>query len=115
MNQSTNEPLNLSTNQPRPGGAFYMSDYLQVSIPVENEEQREILIAELISIGVDSVEEEARILKAFVPDSLCDEKLIAEIIRRHQLEYRIESLPTKNWNEEWEKNFDPVVIGDFCW
>jgi ribosomal protein L11 methyltransferase len=91
-----------------------MSEYLQVSIPVENEEQREILIAELISIGVDSFEEEARILKAFVPDSLWDEKLIAAIIRRHQIEYRIEPLPTKNWNEEWEKNFEPVMIGNFC-
>jgi ribosomal protein L11 methyltransferase len=32
----------------------------------------------------------------------------------HESRFDIESLPVKNWNEEWEKNFDPVVVDDFC-
>lgn len=27
---------------------------------------------------------------------------------------QIESVPDKNWNEEWERSFDPVAVNDFC-
>ena len=31
-----------------------------------------------------------------------------------QLNARQERLPERNWNEEWEKNFEPVVVDGFC-
>ena len=91
-----------------------MNEYLQVTIPVRNDELKEILIAELISIGFGSFEEEGEVLKAFALENEFDKKELESLLHRHDLHYMIESILEKNWNEEWEKNFEPVVIGDFC-
>src|SRR5262245_18424555 len=91
-----------------------MNDYLQVDIEVYSDQEREILIAELISLGFESFQEEEKILKAFIINSTFDEKELRSLIEHHGTNYRLEHIPEKNWNEEWEKNFEPVVIGDFC-
>ena len=31
-----------------------------------------------------------------------------------EFSYISEFVPYKNWNEEWEKNFHPVLVGNFC-
>ena len=28
----------------------------------------------------------------------------------YNLKYKINIIPQQNWNEEWEKNFDPIII-----
>jgi ribosomal protein L11 methyltransferase len=91
-----------------------MDTYLQANIVMDNDPRREIVMAQLISIGFDAFEEETKWLKAYVPQSEFDEEAFLSIIRLHQLSYEMEIVPAKNWNEEWEKNFQPVVIGDFC-
>lgn len=32
----------------------------------------------------------------------------------HEVVFSARPVPDKNWNEEWEKNFEPVVIGGKC-
>jgi ribosomal protein L11 methyltransferase len=91
-----------------------MNKYLQVSIPVDTDLQNEILLAELISIGFYSFQEEQKLLKAFVAEDKFDEQVLKSIIEHYELSYSVESIQEKNWNEEWEKNFEPVVIGDHC-
>ncbi|HYJ38299.1 MAG TPA: 50S ribosomal protein L11 methyltransferase [Chitinophagaceae bacterium] len=91
-----------------------MDTYLQVNIEIESDLQREIVTAELISIGFDAFEEETKLLKAYVLQNDFDEKAFNSIVDLHQLNYEVESILSKNWNEEWEKNFHPVVIGNFC-
>ena len=29
--------------------------------------------------------------------------------------FEINAVPDKNWNEEWERSFDPVAVNDFCY
>jgi ribosomal protein L11 methyltransferase len=103
-----------TSNQSLPAQAFFMSDYLQVAIPVANDEEREILIAELLAIGFESFEEEAVLLKAFIQEDDFKEDMLKEILNRPVLDYQVEKLAEKNWNEEWENNFKPVVIDNFC-
>ena len=91
-----------------------MDAYLQLTIPVETDLQKEILIAELSSTGFESFQEEPWLLKAFVQEEAFNKKEVDEILHRYELVYVFESVPIKNWNEEWEKNFTPVVIGDWC-
>jgi ribosomal protein L11 methyltransferase len=91
-----------------------MNDYLQVSIPVTTDPQSEMLIAELSNMGFDSFQEEPTLLKAFITEAKFDEQGLKSIIDHYELSYSVESVQAKNWNEEWEKNFEPVVIGDYC-
>jgi ribosomal protein L11 methyltransferase len=91
-----------------------MGDYLQVNIPVGNNDQREILIAELIAIGFEAFEEEPVLLKAFVGEEDLKEGKLNELLNREQLSCEIEKLPKQNWNEEWERSFNPVIIDHFC-
>jgi len=91
-----------------------MDSYLQLTISVETDLQKEILVAELLSTGFESFQEEPWQLKAFVQEQAFNKKEVEEILHRYELVYALESVPIKNWNEEWEKNFTPVVIGDWC-
>lgn len=88
-------------------------DYVQVSITCL-EEYREILIAELAAVGFDSFLETDSGLEAYVPQYLFARDSFDEVI----LAYRepaaltvVEGiLPKVNWNEEWEKNYDPIEV-----
>jgi len=91
-----------------------MSRYLQVIIPVESDLQGEMLVALLTDVGYDSFEEESTKLKAYITEERFDEEVLNSIIREYSLDYSLELIQEKNWNEEWEKNFEPVVIGKFC-
>jgi ribosomal protein L11 methyltransferase len=91
-----------------------MSRYLQVTIPVSSDEERELLIATLISAGFESFEEVAGSLKAFIPEGDFDQLSFRSLMNQSSQQFDVELIPEKNWNEEWEKNFEPVVIRDFC-
>lgn len=73
-----------------------------------------MLIAELDFLGFDSFQETEEGVEAYVLDDLFQEEQLKEVLGRYQniLEYTVSKLEKKNWNEEWEKNFDPVRIED---
>ncbi len=78
----------------------------------------ELLIAELVEIGYDSFQETDSGLDAYVDQESFSESQLQEIIFRYSKEekipYSFSLLEDKNWNEEWEKNFQPVIIGEDC-
>lgn len=88
-----------------------MSQYLKITIPA-SKEQHEILIAELGELQFDSFEELDETLHAFVEASIFDQPNFEITLKRYGIKEHcnIEELPNINWNEEWEKNFDPVEI-----
>ncbi|MCR6641766.1 MAG: 50S ribosomal protein L11 methyltransferase [Sporocytophaga sp.] len=88
-------------------------DFLQIIIPA-SEEIKDMLIAELDFLGFDSFQETEEGVEAYVLDDLFQEEQLKEVLGRYQniLEYTVSKLEKKNWNEEWEKNFDPVRIED---
>lgn len=55
----------------------------------------------------------AYILHADLSESLRNE-LAAGKGKRYS-SFQIDSVPDKNWNEEWERSFDPVIVKDFCY
>lgn len=88
-----------------------MSHYLKIIIPC-NPEQLELLIAELGLIHYDSFQELDDRLEAFIDENLYDKTMLLEVLERYGLgdQFETEKLENINWNEEWEKNFDPVYI-----
>jgi ribosomal protein L11 methyltransferase len=98
-----------------------MNRYIQIIINTKDEEESDILVARLSHAGFEGFEEEPGKLHAFIPESLYDvsmvEKIIAEIkglADPYHTFFKTETVEPRNWNEEWESDFKPVVIDDFC-
>ena len=90
-----------------------MGQYLKITIPC-NSELLEILIAELGNIQYDSFQEIDGAIEAFVNEDIYEEKLLISILKKYNISsnFKIEELENINWNEEWEKNFDPVFVDE---
>jgi len=88
-------------------------DYIQVSITCL-EEYREILIAELAAVGFDSFLETDSGLEAYVPQDLFARASFNEVIATYREPAALTVVegivPKVNWNEEWEKNYDPIEV-----
>jgi ribosomal protein L11 methyltransferase len=91
-----------------------MADYTQLHFQNLSFIEKEILIAELNEIGFEGFEEGADDLKAFIQKLHFDESLIKNTVDTCRYPYSIETIPQQNWNDQWEKSFDPVVIENFC-
>jgi ribosomal protein L11 methyltransferase len=90
-------------------------NYIQITIEVEEEGLPEILIARLSEMGYEGFEEEGTgLLHAFIPEENFDAALLGGLLGEWDLAYRQILIPNKNWNEEWEKNFHPVIVDGFC-
>jgi len=98
-----------------------MNRYIQIIVETKDSEESDILVARLSHAGFEGFEEEPRKLYAFIPESLYDvakvEKIIAEIkgvADPYHTLFKTEVIEPRNWNAEWEKDFEPVLVGDFC-
>lgn len=91
--------------------------YIKVAFSVP-EDFADILIAELNEYHYDSFATEGDQLDAYVVREYFDEKCLQDLVLKYNelfpVRYTFEDLEDKNWNEEWEKNFDPVRIADRC-
>ncbi len=79
---------------------------------------REVLVAELADIGFDSFEETESGLKAYIPSDEFKDEMLSELMTSampyQHIEWKTEEMPDQNWNAEWEKNFEPIVVDDKC-
>jgi ribosomal protein L11 methyltransferase len=91
-----------------------MGNYIQITIEVKDISVSEILIAQLSENGYDSFEEGENCLNAFIYEEnfLIDD--LDNIIAGHGLAYTKTVIAPINWNEEWEKNFEPITVDGFC-
>ncbi|WP_192347191.1 50S ribosomal protein L11 methyltransferase [Algoriphagus sp. Y33] len=93
-------------------------DYLEFRIKCL-EEFREILIAELSMLGFDSFLETEEGIDAYTLESDFDRQSFDEVIAQYKekAEITLEEgvMPKVNWNEEWEKNYDPIVVDDLVY
>jgi ribosomal protein L11 methyltransferase len=78
----------------------------------------EILIAELSYAGFESFVENEEGLTAYVVSEEFDEEAFAglHILQSDEFEitYSSQEIEKVNWNIEWEKNFNPIIIDDQC-
>ena len=75
---------------------------------------QEVLIALLGELGYEGFEQEVDALKAYVSEAVFDPAALEEVLAPFALAYTEQQLANRNWNEEWEKNFQPVVVDSFC-
>jgi len=93
-------------------------DYLEFKINCL-EEFREILIAELSLIGFDSFLETEEGIDAYMETDNFDRAAFDAVISKYQQAAQVSvqegTLAKVNWNEEWEKNYDPIAVDDLVY
>lgn len=75
--------------------------------------QQEILIALLMDLGFEAVQEEEETLTAAIEESLYSANEVAAVFKQLSLSFTTERIAQQNWNAEWEKSFDPVLVDDY--
>ncbi|NND93772.1 MAG: 50S ribosomal protein L11 methyltransferase, partial [Flavobacteriales bacterium] len=78
---------------------------------------REILVAILSERGFESFVNTSNGLSAFVQEKeylKLDVPSILNEVSGCKVEWSMRVIPHANWNDEWEKNYEPVVVNDSC-
>ena len=88
--------------------------------PIEKEIINDVLAAELGEIGFESFTESEKGLLGYISEALydkktLDDKLVDFPLENTRIDYTSKWVESKDWNEEWEKNyFKPIRIGSEC-
>ncbi len=95
------------------------NSYVQLLFTLEPvEPASEILMAELAQIGFESFVELEHGLEAYIPQTDFLEESSQEVTLlknpEFSIEYSINTLAPKNWNEVWEADFKPIVVDERC-
>jgi ribosomal protein L11 methyltransferase len=120
----TSIPEKWDTNLFSPGSIpqiCAMNRYVQITIDTINDEESDIFVARLSQAGFEGFEEEQGKLHAFIPESFYDPSAVEKIIDSvkgvadpfHTF-FKIQWIEPSNWNTIWEKDFEPIMLEDFC-
>lgn len=77
----------------------------------------QILMAYLSEAPFDTFEETEEGLDAYLPanaSKTVTDQLLEELAQQFPFQTEQTFLPGQNWNEIWESNFQPVIVGNFC-
>lgn len=93
--------------------------YLSVHFTVEPKESgSEILVAELGEKPFESFIESDSGIIAYIKKEFWADDMLADLFilqsPEFKISYSIEEIEQVNWNEEWEKNFEPIDVGGRC-
>ncbi|MDX1333130.1 MAG: 50S ribosomal protein L11 methyltransferase [Robiginitalea sp.] len=82
------------------------------------EPAREIFIAALAELGFESFEETQSGLNAFIQEPLWDEAAFRALPYLKNPDWEVswdtEWIEPRNWNAEWERDYDPIRVRDLC-
>jgi ribosomal protein L11 methyltransferase len=86
--------------------------YEEVKIKI-SQDLIDIIIAELSSEGYDSFMETEEGVTAYIEEDKFDESHLEFILSKYTSpDFTHAPLEDKNWNEEWEKNFEPIIVNE---
>jgi ribosomal protein L11 methyltransferase len=86
--------------------------YLVVPVTCK-EDDIDLLVYHLTEVGFEAFEEKPGVLEAYILIADYNKVAVHQLIHAHFPESTIleeKELENKNWNEEWEKNFDPITV-----
>ncbi|MBD3725106.1 MAG: 50S ribosomal protein L11 methyltransferase, partial [Flavobacteriaceae bacterium] len=94
--------------------------YIGYHFKVEPKEPgTEILIAELGELDFESFIETEEGVSAYIQKDFWKENILDDIYilqnPEFKISYTIEDIEQVNWNEEWEKNFNPIDVDGKCY
>jgi ribosomal protein L11 methyltransferase len=92
-----------------------MEQYISLHITITEDADlfSEILIAHLNEIGFEMFETNENGCVAYINKVNFNESLLSSIpylYNNSNITFKINTIEQKNWNQEWENNFDPVIV-----
>ena len=92
---------------------------LEFSLTNKQADAQELAIALLSEIGFESFTEEDNTFAAYIQSDLYSESDCLETLdilwnAIGKTTYEIKEIPTQNWNQQWESNFEPVIVDSRC-
>ena len=84
---------------------------IQISIE-SNEEQQEILISQLLDLDACGFEQIENGLIAYFDENIFRSHEVNDLLKNYSFSLKV--IEEKNWNEEWERNFQPIIVNQFC-
>jgi ribosomal protein L11 methyltransferase len=94
-----------------------MNYYTRLTVTCD-ESFTEILIAELGDAGFDTFQETDTGFEAYTEGESYDFERIEGIRTQYAsatlLDFQFDQIEKRNWNEEWEKSYDPIVVDERC-
>ena len=94
-----------------------MSYYTRLSVDCLPEAV-DILIAEVAEAGFDTFQETTTGFEAFAEEDAFDGDLLEDISQKYRdtfpFTHRFDRVEKENWNEQWERSFEPVVVENRC-
>ena len=91
-----------------------MKQYISYLINETDPDKQEIMVAMLEDFGFDGFEQTATQLIANGYKETLEEAQIEEYLKGQDIDFVKNILDEENWNEKWERSFQPIVIDDFC-
>lgn len=97
-----------------------MIDYIELNcfLTPFNEEISDIIISELCDIDFESFDTQSEYIKAYIPENkfnmtkIENNEIINNLKKDYDIKFSIQKIENKDWNAEWEANFQPIVIKD---
>ncbi|MEP7252646.1 MAG: 50S ribosomal protein L11 methyltransferase [Ginsengibacter sp.] len=90
-----------------------METFIKIDIFSITPERSEILIAELSELNFYAFEENKNLLTAYIREDVFDNVAFESSLKNRE-EYKLETIRSQNWNEKWESDLQPVLIGKFA-
>lgn len=88
--------------------------YIQAILHISDSIQREIAIAQLAESGFDTFEETDKLLLAYIEEGVLSQQELKDLVESYEVEFELKHIEKENWNETWERSFEPVKVGHFC-
>jgi ribosomal protein L11 methyltransferase len=93
-------------------------NYIKINILQTTEVLNEIIIAKLADYPFNGFEEETEQLIAYIDQEAFgakEKEQLEVVLKTHGLEkYETEVIEEQNWNAQWESDYQPVLVEDFC-
>ena len=96
-------------------------EYIEVSIKITpfNEENAEIVTAEVSELPFESFSNEDPYLKCYIQKDLYDAQALKLYLSGldgygFNIEHSANLIPATNWNAVWESQFNPIVVDTLC-
>jgi len=95
--------------------------YTEVIFTCKGDEgwQQDVLMHELAGMGFDTFETRDNGFAGYIASEQLDLQSLESLLIHQpvgfEVAYKVKEILPQNWNEVWERNFEPVVVADQCY
>ncbi|MEO7210520.1 MAG: 50S ribosomal protein L11 methyltransferase [Chitinophagaceae bacterium] len=87
-----------------------MDNYFCIAIQIPESIERDKILAALAQLSISGFEEKETEILAWFKEADFNEENLKTVLDKNHITYKKQFIRGKNWNAEWEANFEPVII-----